>query len=394
MSTGYPMTQLLSTLDLAKRAQGLTGPNPLVGAVLVTQEGQIFQGFHSHYRGPHAEAVVLAQAGSSARGAQLFCSLEPCSHSGKGKHNPPCVRAIIDSGVSQVIIGQPDPNPRVRGQGIRQLQDAGIQVMVARDFTDFIRLNPGFVTTHALGRPYIHIKAGMTLDGYISTGPDVRTAITNEQARRVVHELRSQVDGVAVGIGTVLADNPSLDVRLWNYPRNPGMKQPFGVVFDRQLRIPMESTLVSRRSEQLIIVTSSHLMQSPKAKELEQLGIRIAGTPDGSLSSALSQLPQFAIQNLLIEGGSTILGELFRTGTWDQVSLHIAPKLLGKGVRLFERSGFGNEPTFIEFDHSSWSILGDHGIYRGYRQNWMGELAISLESILKQEGMEHVHRIS
>ena len=370
-----PTDHLLQrTLGLASRGAGLTDPNPLVGAVLVDSDGKQFQGFHSYYTGPHAEAVVLAQAGDKARGAVLYCSLEPCCHSGQGKHQPPCSRAIIAAGVARVVIGQLDPNPRVRGGGVAELRRAGISVTVVDDPRDFMRLNPAFNTRHLLDRPYVFLKAGVSLDGQIASSEGRSRWITGERARKEVHALRAQVDAVAVGVGTVVADDPHLGAR----PEWQAARPQRAVVFDRNLEIPENSRLLRERATELVIVTSPTTLTSGKVDFLRDQGVTLVQSDEEDLGTALSGLAAQGIQSLLVEGGRRVLSEFLQAGAWDELTLFFAPKVLGAGIGLFGDLGIVDPALAQGFEDPSWKILGDHAVFHGHRPGWLDELIASL----------------
>ncbi|HKK49410.1 MAG TPA: bifunctional diaminohydroxyphosphoribosylaminopyrimidine deaminase/5-amino-6-(5-phosphoribosylamino)uracil reductase RibD, partial [Alkalispirochaeta sp.] len=268
---------LQQTLDLA--AAGRTGapPNPLVGAVITRNDRVVATGYHAQYGGLHAEAEALHAAGTDAAGSTLYCNLEPCSYTAPDKHQPPCTRHIIEAGVKTVVIGQLDPNPHVRGRGADQLREAGIEVRVADDGARFWQFNDVFNTVMAFNRPLIHVKTAMSLDGRIATAVGDSKWITDESARREAHQLRAQRDVVAVGIGTVLADDPSLTTRLVTG------EDARPVVFDSHLRIPLGSTLVRTRGHELIVMTrATTVAQQPaRARELEQRGVSVVGVASG-----------------------------------------------------------------------------------------------------------------
>lgn len=204
---------LAETIPLAELGRGSVAPNPMVGALVVRDGCVIGTGYHHRYGGRHAEAVALDNAGEAAHGATLYCNLEPCSFTADDKHQPPCTRRIIEAGVDTVVIGQLDPNPRVRGDGVRRLEAAGISVIVERNDHPFRRFNDVFNTVMTERRPFVHLKTAMSLDGRIATADGTSKWITDEAARREVHALRAERDAVLVGVGTVLADDPLLTVR-------------------------------------------------------------------------------------------------------------------------------------------------------------------------------------
>jgi len=364
------------TLGLAHKGDGRTRPNPLVGAVVLDSQGRQFQGYHPRYGSVHAEAVALDLAGPAARGSTLYCSLEPCCHSGQGKHQPPCTGKIIAAGVQKVVVGQLDPNPQVRGKGLDQLRRAGIEVELASDPRPFLRLNPGFNTRHLLDRPYVHLKAALSLDGKISPVPGQGGWISGPDARTEVHDLRSRYDGVGVGVGTVLSDNPQLSVRTDGYKG----EQPRAVLFDRHLRTPLDSFLVQQRPGETFIVGGEGANNTPRGRELASRGVEVLPS-DGSLAGQLAALAGVSIQTLLVEGGAEILTQFFVSELWDEITLYFAPKILGTGVPLLA-SGSGNrQPRVPEFEDGEWRILGSQGIFHAYRPGWVDQLARRLPDV-------------
>jgi diaminohydroxyphosphoribosylaminopyrimidine deaminase/5-amino-6-(5-phosphoribosylamino)uracil reductase len=279
-------------LELAERGRGTTYPNPIVGAVLVREGGVVGEGWHERRGEPHAEVNALRAAGERARAATLYVTLEPCSHHGR---TPPCVDALIDAGVSRVVVGVLDPNPEVNGAGVARLRDAGIAVTVAEG--ELARLAreqlAGYLSAYERGRPWVIYKAAITLDGRM-TMPGEQW-ISGYESRRLVHELRGWVDAVAVGMGTVRADNPRLDARDVDAP-----KQPRGLAFGRG-PLPEDSTLELRT---------------------------------GALEDELRSLAQEGAQTLLLEGGPTLAASFIAADLVDQLMVFVAPKLAGDGPGL------------------------------------------------------------
>ena len=259
-----------AALALAHKGAGRVSPNPMVGAVVVRKGRVVGAGYHRAFGAAHAEVHALRRAGSAARGADLYVTLEPCSHYGK---TPPCVDQVIASGIKRVFIGQVDPNPLVRGRGIRRLRAAGIEVMVGILRAECAALNEAFSKHVTTGLPLVTLKAAMTLDGKIATRTGDARWITCAQSRRMVHRMRAEADAVMVGIGTVLADDPQLNVRLGRQKRDP-----LRIVVDSRLRIdPACKLLQAGLAVGTLIVTGPRAALSSKAETLRSLGAEVLG---------------------------------------------------------------------------------------------------------------------
>jgi len=276
-------------LELAERGRGTTKPNPIVGAVVVRDGEVVGEGWHERPGGPHAEVVALEAAGERARGATLYVTLEPCAHHGR---TPPCAEAVVRAGLARVVVAAGDPDPRTNGIGLTHLREAGIEVELADDdlASRARRQNEAFRTAAALGRPFVTYKAAATLDGRLAASSGESRWISGEESRRLVHELRAVSDAVAVGMGTVRADNPRLTARDVGAERQP-RRLAFG-----QGPLPEGSQL--------------ELVEGPVEDELR----RLAGE---------------GVQSLLLEGGPTLAGAFLRAELIDKVVLFLAPKLAG-----------------------------------------------------------------
>ena len=308
----------------AARGRGRTSPNPVVGAVIVSAEGVVI-GFGHHERagGPHAEVYALAMAGSQARGSTLYCTLEPCSHTGR---TGPCVERIVDAGISRVVAAVEDPNPLVSGKGFAFLRSRGIVVDVGIGREAATRLNLPFFTLMKSKRPFVILKAAVSLDGYIAEGPGCRTQLTSAAANRHAHRLRAEVDAMAVGVGTILVDDPMLTARQV-YRERPLTR----VVFDRRLRTPPEARILSTRvAGPVIVVTSHDAAGSRAAHDLERRGATIIAT-DGTLRSALEHLGDLGISSVILEGGASLHRAAWQEGVVDFVRLYVSPHVIGRG---------------------------------------------------------------
>jgi diaminohydroxyphosphoribosylaminopyrimidine deaminase/5-amino-6-(5-phosphoribosylamino)uracil reductase len=315
-------------LDLAEQARGRTNPNPLVGAVLVKAGAVVGTGYHRQAGTPHAEIHALEQAGEHARGADLYVSLEPCSHFGR---TPPCCDALIRAGVAKVFVALEDPNPQVSGQGIARLRAAGIPVEVGLLAREAARQNEVFLTYIRTRRPFVLAKAAMSLDGKIAAASGDSRWVSGEASRACAHRLRDEYDAVLVGIGTVLKDDPQLNVRL---PAGSGAAHhPVRVVLDSALRLPLDCRLVRTAAEQALIVFCRPDFPAARAAELERRGVEVI--PVASAGEQLD-LPQILdilgaqqLCSLLVEGGGEVQASFFRQGLVDKLCWFIAPKIVG-----------------------------------------------------------------
>lgn len=314
-------------LDLARQALGRTEPNPMVGAVIVNNEGIIIgEGYHQKAGTPHAEIHALRQAGENARGATLYVSLEPCSHYGR---TPPCTEAVIKAGLKRVVVAMQDPNPKVAGRGIERLKQAGIEVHTGILEAEAIKLNEVFLKHIQSQMPFIASKTAMTLDGKIASVSGDSRWITNEASRKYVHQLRNQYQAIMVGIGTVLADDPLLNTRL----EINDSRDPIRVIVDASLEIPEHSQIVKTASRQETIVYCGSQSDPVKRSLLEKMGLKVISVAEEkdflSLEAIFSSLYEQGICSVLVEGGSTLNGSLLYEGYLDRVYCFIAPKLIG-----------------------------------------------------------------
>lgn len=314
----------------AARAEGATVPNPMVGAVIVDEAGVVVgQGHHERAGLAHAEVVALEAAGSRARGATMYVTLEPCCHTGR---TGPCTRRLIAAGIRRVVAATLDPDPRVAGQGVAELRAAGLAVEVGLEQAAARRLNAAYFMAQERKRPLVLLKAAVSRDGAIAERRDRPTAITGAAANRRTQRLRAAVDAVAVGSGTVLADDPRLTVR--DLVRTRPLTR---VVFDRRLRTPATARLFAdREAGPVIIVTSSAAggAASSAAAALTRVGATLVEA--GTLGEALTALVGHGVHSLLVEGGAELHRALWDAGLVDRVHLVVAPRVLGPGaVPLF-----------------------------------------------------------
>lgn len=317
-------------LALAERGRGRTSPNPMVGAVVVSHEGVVVgAGYHARAGEPHAEVHALHAAGERARGATLYCALEPCCHTGR---TSPCVDRIVRAGVARVVAAVEDPNPLVAGGGVRYLREHGVRVDVGLCRDEAIRLNRAFFVFIREHRPYVIMKVATSLDGRIAAAMGARTPLTSEAALRRVHALRAEVDGVAVGSGTILVDDPLLTVR-GVFRQRPIAR----VILDRRLRTPVDARVLSTLSDGpvIIVTTEEGIGASPaKAAALRDAGARIEKARRPGIEHQLRVLADCGITSLLLEGGAAVHAAAWDAGVVDYAEVHVAPTMLGdQGVR-------------------------------------------------------------
>jgi len=325
-------------LQLAERGRGLVEPNPLVGAVIV-REGQVLgEGWHQRFGEAHAEIHALLAAGAAARGATLYVTLEPCCHHGK---TPPCTDAIVRAGLGRVVAAMRDPFPQVAGKGAEILCAAGIPVEFGIGAAEALRLNAPYLSLVYRGRPYVHAKWAMTLDGKIATRTGLSRWISNEASRQRVHQLRGRMDAIVVGIGTALADDPQLTARP------PGPRLPMRVVLDSQARLPLESQLVSTAREVPTLVVCRSSANPERAEALKQQGCEVLCLPDEngrpSVPVLLGELGLRRHTNVLVEGGGAVLGSFLDAGDIDEVHVFVAPRLVGGAGAHTPMAGLGFE---------------------------------------------------
>ena len=317
---------MLRAIQLAKKGEGWTNPNPMVGAVIVKDGRIIGEGYHKKCGELHAERNAIASLTESAEGATIYVTLEPCCHYGK---TPPCTEAIIEQKIKKVVIGSRDPNPKVAGKGAQILRESGITVV--QDFMreECDRLNPVFFHYITTKTPYVVMKYAMTLDGKIATKTGASKWITGEPARQEVQHMRHRYMGIMAGIGTVLADDPMLNVRV------EGWKSPVRIVCDSSLRIPLDSQIVRSAKEYRTIVAYAGREENEEITEkIERLhGVDTVCCPDEKgqidLKKLMTYLGNEGIDSILLEGGGTLNDSALRAGIVKEVHCFIAPKLFG-----------------------------------------------------------------
>lgn len=316
---------MLRAIQLAKKGEGWTNPNPMVGAVIVKDGRIIGEGYHKKCGELHAERNAIASLTESAEGATIYVTLEPCCHYGK---TPPCTKAIIEQKIKKVVIGSRDPNPKVAGKGAQILRESGITVV--QDFMreECDRLNPVFFHYITTKTPYVVMKYAMTLDGKIATKTGASKWITGEAARAEVQHMRHRYMGIMAGIGTVLADDPMLNVRV------EGWKSPIRILCDSGLRIPLDGQIVKSAGKYRTIVAYADSENTEaKRKRLHEMGVETICCPDENnqvdLKKLMKYLGEEGIDSILLEGGGTLNDSALRAGIVQEVQAFIAPKLFG-----------------------------------------------------------------
>lgn len=347
-------------IRLAKKGVGRVNPNPLVGAVIVKDGRIIGEGYHARYGDLHAERSAIRNLTESAEGATIYVTLEPCCHYGK---QPPCTQAILENKIARVVVGSRDPNPLVAGKGAAILREAGVVVE-----EDFLReecdaLNPVFFHFITTKTPYVKMKYAMTADGKIATRTGASKWITGEAARGEVQRMRIECTGIMAGIGTVLADDPMLNVRI------SGERSPIRIICDSKLRIPLDSQICRTAKEFPVILacacSEENAEMAEKKAELERMGITVWNLPDEAgqvdLPELMKQLGARNIDSVLLEGGGILNDSALRSGIVSEVNVFIAPKLFGgdKSKSPVEGSGVALPSEAVMMDLKQVEQIGE-----------------------------------
>lgn len=351
-------------IQLAQKAIGKTSPNPMVGAVLVKNGKVVGEGFHKKAGTPHAEIHALKQAGTKAKGATLYVTLEPCCHFGR---TGPCTEALLAAGVSHVFIGSRDPNPLVAGKGIKKLRAAGLKVELGVEGKACDELIRAYRQRTVHGKPWVQGKLACSLDGRIATKTFASKWISNAAARTFAHQLRDRADAIVIGSNTVRCDNPKLTVRL-------GKKEIFKpvVVVDSKLSLLPNFQLFQRKSGQaeVIIATTNASLLSHR-HEWEKLGFTLWLLPQGDdghvdLQALLHKMGEVGWNEILVEGGSTLMTAFLRARLVDSLAVAIAPLLIGSdGQALVRELGVENLNDALHLDDVSMQSLGDNMLVQG-----------------------------
>lgn len=351
-------------IELAKKGEGYTKPNPLVGAVIVKDNKIIGEGYHQFYGGPHAEINAFRNALEDVKGGKMYVTLEPCSHYGK---TPPCALAIVESGIKEVVIGMKDPNPLVAGRGIRILEEAGIKVTCEVLEEEVKELNEIFIKYITTKLPFVIMKTAMTLDGKIAAHTGDSKWITNELSRQYVHKIRNKVSAIMVGIGTVLTDDPMLTTRL----EDKEGADPIRVIVDSYGRIPLEAKVLNIDSEAKTIIAVTEKASKEKIKKIESKGAEVLIIPEKNnkvdLKHLMKELGERDIDSILLEGGSTLNYSALNEGIVDKVISFVAPKIIGGGKAKTPVGGEGREymKDAIALENIKVSRFGEDVVIQG-----------------------------
>ncbi len=319
------MEYMRRALELARGALGTTSPNPAVGAVVVRGGSIVGEGWTQPPGGPHAEVQALAQAGERAKGSTVYVTLEPCSHHGR---TPPCTEALLRAGVAEVHAAIVDPNPKVRGRGLSELEAAGVRVVVGGCGDAAREVVEGYVKWITTGNPFVTAKYAMSLDGKIATATGASRWITGTESRRRAHQLRQTCDAVMVGIGTALADDPQLTAR--DEADRPLERQPLRVVVDSAARLPVESAMLGSPGATIVAAAGA---SEGRARRLTAAGAEVLSLPAGDgrvdVRELLCVLGRRGITSVLVEGGGVLLASLLHGGLVDKVAAFVAPVIIG-----------------------------------------------------------------
>lgn len=355
---------MAKALALARRGLGKTSPNPMVGALLVKGGKILGKGYHRKYGGPHAEVNALKNAKGSVRGATMYVTLEPCFHYG---WTPPCVNAIVEARVGQVVIGTPDPNPRVCGKGIQTLRDRGISVKVGILEARCRQLNEAYFKYIQTGIPFVTLKFAQSLDGRIATKTGHSQWISSPDTLRFAHRLRAIHDAVLIGVGTALVDDPSLTVRLVRG------ENPQRIIVDGRLRMPLSAKVLNDDSVDKTFVVATEGASRKKAQGIRKLGAEILWAArnqrgEVDINDLLKQLGRMGIASVLVEGGARIITSVLREGLADKIILVMAPKVIGQGVEAVRDLHIRQLGNALRISHMKTRRLGNDIVIEGYMQ--------------------------
>jgi len=352
-------------LAVAAGGIGFVSPNPLVGCVIVKNGRIVGEGYHERYGEPHAEVNALRAAGTAARGATLYVTLEPCCHTGK---TPPCVEAVLQAGIGRVVIALGDPNPKVAGGGLARLRAAGVAVTLGICESEARRLNETFLHYIRTQRPFVTLKCAITLDGKIATRTGASRWITGGPAREQVHRMRHAADALLIGSGTALQDDPQLTTRL---PGGGGVN-PLRIVVDSMLHLPVSSQLAVATADCRTLVATSERAPVDKQRLLEDQGVEILRLPsyaDGrvDIEALLAALGARGVADLLVEGGATLGATLLQRRLVDKIVAFVAPKIIGgDGIDVVAAFGVATMADALQLYGMTSQSVGEDVMLEAY----------------------------
>jgi diaminohydroxyphosphoribosylaminopyrimidine deaminase/5-amino-6-(5-phosphoribosylamino)uracil reductase len=359
-------TYMREALSLAAIPEGITTPNPMVGAILVKNGKIIGKGYHPKFGEKHAEIIAIENAQRSVEVATLYCNLEPCCHKTPDKKTPPCTDRIIHEKIKRVITSTIDPNPHVNGKGIEILKQAGIEVTTGILAKEAVFLNEIYFKYIQTKIPFIHLKMAQTLDGKIATQSYDSRWITDEEAREEVHRMRHKYSGILVGLNTIKTDNPKLTARL-------GLSGiPFRIVLDTKLDIPLNSNILNDKFSDKTILFTTPNHNSKVKEQLIQKGIKINvvngnGTGMVNLHQVVDNLGKMGVTSILVEGGSKIFTHFIRDSLFDKMSVFIAPIIIGQGINVIGDLGTEKISNALKLEKVIFKHINKQIVVEGYR---------------------------
>ena len=354
-------------LELAEKGAGYVSPNPMVGAVIVKSGIVVGSGFHEKFGSPHAEVNAIAAAGEKAQGATLYVTLEPCNHTGK---TGPCTQAVLEAGITRVVVAMPDPNPDVTGGGADFLRSKGLTVKTGVERRAAERLNEAFAHYIRTQHPFVTAKCAATLDGRIATASGDSKWVTGPEARAYVHELRHRNDAIMVGVDTAIADDPSLTTRR----EGQDGRDPLRVIIDPTCRLPETAKMLTQLSDAETWVMVDALCELSQKERLLATGAKLLplSTPHGrfEMGALMAALGEKGVSSVLVEGGGGVLGSALRSGVVQKIAFFYAPKLLGgdDGVPICRGQGVAMMTDALEVADLAVRSLGSDILMEGYLQ--------------------------
>ncbi|MEA2030929.1 MAG: bifunctional diaminohydroxyphosphoribosylaminopyrimidine deaminase/5-amino-6-(5-phosphoribosylamino)uracil reductase RibD [candidate division Zixibacteria bacterium] len=362
MATRKDREYMSLVLNLAEKGRYHTSPNPMVGAVIVKGNRKISTGYHRQVGGDHAEVAAFKNATRSVRGATLYVNLEPCCYTGR---TGPCTKAIIKAGIKRVVVASRDPNPRVNGKGLKELREAGISVDTGLMRSEAIRLNESYFANYRNKRPFVVLKMAQSLDGRIATNNGDSNWISSAPSLKMVHQLRAEYDGVVVGMGTAIADNPSLTVR------HVKGNNPYRIVLTSSMKFPRNCHLLKDNKDYKTIIagpkkSADGFVKTKQGENLIFWHIRKKSNGQLDIADLVQKAGNFGLRSLLVEGGQQVATEFLRANLVDKLILVLAPMLLGKGINAVGNLKIPRIADAFSFEKYEFSPLGKDCVFIGY----------------------------